>query len=330
MASESELGRALADAGGADAPREWGARLRELLRAELERGASEMGEARSGRDRPVALAVAATEAGGSAGVGSTPAGAAPSGVVVVLPLPPELRADADAVAERGAKLAAAAAECIVDAAEPGPPRSGDDLALLLGGCDGFLALSYPAGDPRLSAEYAREALDEAVASIDRLRAEAHLLPGHAVAVEDLRPPIGATHPLRVAEAVTRLGASALDEDAVERLEPELLRLLEPAGRATRAHDDPDPRRRAMRRILQRLDGMGKWGGYHTAFDHLARGFAGNDRALAFEVGEELLDAGLLSEKPSVGQRHVSLNPRRAGEIRELIEEGALPPGLSAR
>jgi hypothetical protein len=307
MASVSELERALADAGGAEAPREWGARLRELLRAELERGAREMGEARSGRERPVALAVAAAEAGG---------------VVAVLPLPPELRADAGAVAERGAKLAAAAAECIVDAAESGPLRSAGDLALLLGACDGFLALSYPAADPSLSAEYAREALDEAVAAIDRLRAVVHLLPGHALAVEDLRAPIGATHPLRVAEAVTRRGASPLDEDAVERLEPELLRLLEPAGSATRAHDDPDPRRRAMRRILQRLDGMGKWGGYHTAFDHLARGFAGNDRALAFEVGEELLAAGLLSEKPSVGQRHVSLNPRKAGEIRSLIEEGA--------
>ena len=119
-------------------------------------------------------------------------------------------------------------------------------------------------------------------------------------MEDLRPPIGATHPLRVAEAVTRLGASPLDEDAVERLEPELLRLLEPAGGATRAHDDPDPRRRVMRRILQRLDGMGKWGGYHTAFDHLARGFAGNERALAFEVGEELLDAGLLVREAERG------------------------------
>jgi hypothetical protein len=308
MASESELERALADAGGADAPREWAARLRTLLRAELERGAREMGEARSGRERPVALAVADQH----------------DLVVTALPLPPELRADAGAVGERGARLAAAAVECLVDAAEPGPPRSGTDLALVLGACDGFLALSYPATDPRLSAEYAREALDEAVASIDRLRAKAHLLPGHALAVDDLRPPIGATHPLRVAEAVTRLGASPLDEEAVERLEPELLRLLEPAGRATRAHDDPDPRRRAMRRILQRLDGMGKWGGYHTAFDHLARGFAGNDRALAFEVGEELVAAGLLSEKPSVGQRHVSLNPRRAGDIRRLIDEGEPP------
>jgi hypothetical protein len=308
MASESELERALADAGGADAPREWAARLRELLRAELGRGVREMGEARSGRERPVALAV-----GARAG--------APGSVVAVLPLPPELRADAGAVTERGATLAAAAVESLVDPAEPGPPRSSDELGLLLGASDGFLALSYPTADPRLSAEYAREALDEAVASIDRLRARAHLLPAHALAVDDLRPPIGATHPLRVAEAVTRLGGSPLDEDAVERLEPELLRLLEPAGRAIRAHDDPDPRRRAMRRILQRLDGMGKWGGYHTAFDHLARGFAGNDRALAFEMGEELISEGLLTEKPSVGQRHVSLNPRRAREIRRLIDEG---------
>jgi hypothetical protein len=328
MASESELERALADAGGADAPREWGARLRKLLRAELERGAREMEEARSGRERPVALAVAAGEAGGAAA--PRPGAGGPGSVVAALPLPPELRADPGAVAERGARLAAAAVERLVEAAEPGRPRSGGDLTLQLGACDGFLALSYPAADPRWSAEYAREALDDAVASIDRLRAKTHLLPGHALAVEDLRPPIGATHPLRVAEAVTRLGGSPLDEDAVERLEPDLLRLLEPAGRATRAHDDPDPRRRAMRRILQRLDGMGKWGGYHTAFDHLARGFAGNDRALAFEVGEELVDAGLLSEKPSVGQRHVSLNPRKAGEIRTLIDEGALPPGLSAR
>ena len=83
-----------------------------------------------------------------------------------------------------------------------------------------------------------------------------------------------------------------------------------------------------RRILQRLDGMGKWGGYHTDFAHLARGFAGNERQLASDVGEALLSAGLLAEKPSVGQRHVFLNPRRAGDIRRLIETGEEPTGLS--
>jgi hypothetical protein len=70
--------------------------------------------------------------------------------------------------------------------------------------------------------------------------------------------------------------------------------------------------------------MGKWGGYHTEFAHLARGFAGNDRALAEAVGETLLQAGLLAEKPSVGQRHVFLNPRRAREIHALIERGDVP------
>ena len=82
-----------------------------------------------------------------------------------------------------------------------------------------------------------------------------------------------------------------------------------------------------RRILQRLDGMGKWGGYHTDFAHLARGFAGNERALAQDAGEALLDAGLLEEKPSVGQRHVFLNPRRARDIRAFIERGDAPSAL---
>jgi hypothetical protein len=96
---------------------------------------------------------------------------------------------------------------------------------------------------------------------------------------------------------------------------------------TRPHDDPDPARRIARRILQRLNGMGKWGGYHTEFTHLARGFAGNDRKLAEAVGEALLEEGLLQSKPSVGQRHVFLNPRRAADIHALIERGVTPPAL---
>jgi hypothetical protein len=308
---DGELALALADAGGAGAGREWSARLRDLLRTELERGSRELSEARTGRERPIALAVA----GGD------------GNVIAVLPLPPELRADPGAVTDRGAALAATTVERLVEAAEPGPPGGAGDLGLELGEHDGFLALSYPAADAGWSAEYAREALDDATRAIDRLRAQAYLLPDHALSVTDLRPPIGPTHPLRVAEAVTRLGGSPLDEESLEALEPDVVRLLEPSGAVTRAHDDPDPRRRVMRRILQRLDGMGKWGGYHTAFDHLARGFAGNERALAYEVGEELLAAGLLEQKPSVGQRHVYLSPRRAGDIRALIDDGVVPPGL---
>ena len=74
--------------------------------------------------------------------------------------------------------------------------------------------------------------------------------------------------------------------------------------------------------------MGKWGGYHTEFQHLARGFAPADRALASATGEALLASGLLSEKPSVGQRHVFLNPRQAGAIRALIDTGEVPDGLT--
>ena len=313
-ASRSELKRALLDAGGADAPRDSSARLRRLLDAELARGVRELGEPRTGYGTPIAVAVAATA----------------GEVLAALPVAPELRADPGAVGERAAALAATVVEQVVEGASPGPPRSRDDLRLRLGVLDGMLLLAYPAAEPVEAAEYAHEALNTEFEErrIDRLRASAYLLPGHVLeGGADLRAPIGATHPLRVAEAVTRLGGSPLDDETVEALEDQVLRLLEPAGAVSRAHQDPDPVRRVARRILQRLDGMGKWGGYHTAFDHLARGFAGHDRALAYEVGEALLEAGLLEQKPSVGQRHVYLSPKRSGEIRRLIDDGELPPGL---
>jgi hypothetical protein len=107
----------------------------------------------------------------------------------------------------------------------------------------------------------------------------------------------------------------------------VLAILGPDRVTFAPHEDPDPALRAARRILRRLDGMGKWGGYHTEFAHLARGFAGNERALAQEVGEALLAVGLLAEKPSVGQRHVYLNSRRAAEIRRMIDTGQVPAGM---
>jgi hypothetical protein len=312
--SPSELELALADAGGAEAPRDASARLRGLLAAELRRGLVELGESRTGYGMPIAVAVAAGE----------------GEVFAALPISPELRADPGAVGERSGALAAAAVEHVVEGASPGPPHAADELRLLLGELGGMMALAYPAADPGEAAEYAHEALNAEFEErrIDRLRAQSHLVPGHVLeSVADLRPPIGATHPLRVAEAVTRLGGSPLDEESMDGLERQLLHLLEPSGAVSRAHEDADPVRRVARRILQRLDGMGKWGSYHTAFDHLARGFAGHERALAYEVGEALLAAGLLEQKPSVGQRHVYLSPRRSGDIRRLIDEGELPDGL---
>ena len=61
--------------------------------------------------------------------------------------------------------------------------------------------------------------------------------------------------------------------------------------------------------------------YHTEFDHLYRGAAADDRRDALEVGEALVRAGLLGEKPSVGQRHVYLRRDALPAIHALIERG---------
>src|SRR3954449_11018933 len=113
----SELETALADAGGAGAPREVSARLRNLLAAELRRGMVELGESRTGYGVPIAVAVAAGECE----------------VVAALPVSPELRADPGAVGERSGALAAAVVEHLVEGASPGPPAPGDELALWLRG-----------------------------------------------------------------------------------------------------------------------------------------------------------------------------------------------------
>jgi hypothetical protein len=300
-----ELAAALADAGGIGAPKEHGGRLHALLAAELRRGEAELALTRSGYGAPVTVAVA-------------PAAGA---LVAALPVPPALRADPDAVGERGWLLTAALVGALVDAGATGE--------LQVGAWVGALALHVGGAD---DAELAALAFDDHAGGIDRLRARALAVPGHVLGdVADLRPPIGAAHPLHVAAQVARLGGRPADPRSMEEYEDAVLAQLAPgAGEqaAARPHDDPDPARRVARRILQRLDGMGKWGGYHTEFAHLPRGFAGNDRRLAEEVGEALLDAGLLAEKPSVGQRHVFLNPRRAGDIRALIDRGELPPGVT--
>jgi hypothetical protein len=278
------------------------ARLKALLDSELERGARELGQKRSGYDQPVVVAVAPGD----------------GALRAVAPAPRSLRADPDAVNERTWLLVAALVGALVEVAGAGPVRAGH-----LGG---QLALAVP-GDPD-DAELVPLAFESQVEGIDRLRARALAVPASVLAdVDDLRDPIGAAHPLVVAAHVAALGGRPADPASMEEHEDAVLAALDAAAGVARPHDDPDPVRRVARRILQRLDGMGKWGGYHTDFAHLARGFAGNERALAEAVGEALLGAGLLAEKPSVGQRHVFLNPRRAGDIHALIERGEEPADL---
>jgi hypothetical protein len=278
------------------------ARLKALLDSELERGARELGQKRSGYEQPVIVAVAPGD----------------GALRAVAPAPRALRADPDAVNERTWLLVAALVGALVEVAGAGTVRAGH-----LGG---QLALAVP-GDPD-DAELVPLAFETQVEGIDRLRARALAVPASVLAdVDDLRDPIGAAHPLVVAAHVAALGGRPADPASMEEHEDAVLAALDATAGVARPHDDPDPVRRVARRILQRLDGMGKWGGYHTDFAHLARGFAGNERALAEAVGEALLAAGLLAEKPSVGQRHVFLNPRRAGDIHALIERGEEPADL---
>jgi hypothetical protein len=301
----SGIDEALAEAGGVDAARERAARLRALLARELEHGAAELALSRSGYEHPLIVAVAARH----------------DGLVAVAPVAPELRADPHAVDERAWLLAAALVGALVECSD----QPGD---LTAGTFDGHLALHLAATGA--DAELVPLAFEEQPAHVDRLRARALAFPAAVLEdVADLREPIGAGHPLRVALEVARLSGHPADPASLAEHEDAVLAVLEATQPAiSRPHDDPDPSRRVARRILQRLDGMGKWGGYHTDFSHLARGFAGNDRSLADEVGEALLLSGLLAEKPSVGQRHVFLNPRRAGDIRGLIERGDLPADLT--
>jgi hypothetical protein len=295
------------DLAGAVASGAGPARVRALLDGELRRGAFELALRRSGYADPVVVAVAPAQGGA---------------LRAAAPAAPELRADPDAVGERTWLLVAALVGALVEVTGVAELRAG-----ALGG---HLVLEV-AGDAA-DAELAPLAFEGQVAGVDRLRARAVALPAGALdEAQDLRAPIGAAHPLAVAARVAALGGRPADAASMEEHEEAALGALEAAAPGEpgvpRPHDDPDPARRVARRILQRLDGMGKWGGYHTEFAHLARGFAGNDRALAEAVGEALLHAGLLAEKPSVGQRHVFLSPGRAGEIRALIERGEVPGDL---
>jgi hypothetical protein len=245
------------------------------------------------------------------------AAATPEGVCLALPIRIELLGRG----QRPKRLASCVAGALAVAAGLGVPRA-DSGELDLEGAEwnGFVALRVASADPSEVLELLPLSLDEQAAHLDRMEPVAIVVPAGSL---DDTEPIEADWLAR-AELVARLDGYS----AATRLDPAVLSALEayrgllhtggsPDSEHS-AHDDPSPERRVLRRILRRLDGMGKYGGYHTEFSHLARGFPGHERALALEAGEALLRAGILAEKPSVGQRHVSLVAARTDEIRQLI------------
>ncbi|HZV75036.1 MAG TPA: hypothetical protein VFF79_15070 [Conexibacter sp.] len=296
------------------APRERAAQIRAELLDGLAAGAHELEQPRSGYETPVPVALVAF---GEA-------------LLAIAPVDPALRADANAANDRAWTLVAVLVGALVEGAAAMAAGAPQDLALRAGAWEGWLALAFPvaAADVLVGVELAVEAFGENVADIDRLRARAYAVPTLALGdVGELRPPIGELHPLRIAEAVARFGGRPADAASIGEHEEAVLTVLDPTSEVARPHEEADPSLRVARRMLQRLMGMGKWGGYHTEIAHLARGFAGHDRALALAIGERLVNAGLLVEKQSVHQRHVRLNPRRVAEIHALVDRGELPPGL---
>jgi hypothetical protein len=240
------------------------------------------------------------------------------GVAVVLPA-----AAGGKLPQRAERLARAAAAALAEAADLPPPARAGDVELEAARWGGQVALRIAHPAPGEVLEILPLTLEDQTRELDRVRVEPVLLPAGDL---DDTEPAPEERWLWRAEIAARLGgrpgAAALAPEvqaAVASLESGFAEDAEVDDPAIA--DDPLPRRRAARRMLRRLDGMGKYGGYHTEFRHLARGFAGHERALALEVGEALLRAGLLAEKPSVGQRHVSLVAARTSEIRALVERG---------
>jgi hypothetical protein len=76
-------------------------------------------------------------------------------------------------------------------------------------------------------------------------------------------------------------------------------------------------------ILLKLYKRGNWGGSHTAFDNLKKGFEARELGKGGlkridHAGRELIREGLILAKPTHYGLQVSLNPRESQAIRTII------------
>src|SRR5262249_8593277 len=151
-------------------------------------------------------------------------------------------------------LVAATVGALIELAGAGTPHVPKDLRLTAGELPGgFLVLAYPS--TALDAEIVQLAFEDHAHAIDRLKAQALALPPNVIDDVPLNHRIGAGPPLRVAEAIARLGKTPAAPQDIEANEDALSALLGKDDQKTRPHEDPDPGKRVARRILQRLDGM---------------------------------------------------------------------------
>lgn len=78
------------------------------------------------------------------------------------------------------------------------------------------------------------------------------------------------------------------------------------------------------RIMYKLYRHGKWGGSHTSFENLKKGFTQRDTGkhgskMVDKMGNELIKEGLVLSKPTGYGLEVSLNPGMKEEILKFIK-----------
>ena len=73
-------------------------------------------------------------------------------------------------------------------------------------------------------------------------------------------------------------------------------------------------------VLRKLAYIGKWGGAHTAFDNLPKGFPKHIRGDVKDVAQQLIKKQFLLAKPTSYGVEVSLNPEKKKEIEEKTRE----------
>jgi len=75
-----------------------------------------------------------------------------------------------------------------------------------------------------------------------------------------------------------------------------------------------------RTLLRKLLRMGKIGASHTAYDDLHKGFPKHMSGEVKEEADLLIKEGILLKKPTGYGLHVSLNPDRLKEIKQIVYE----------
>ncbi len=74
----------------------------------------------------------------------------------------------------------------------------------------------------------------------------------------------------------------------------------------------------VKTILLKLDRLGYWGGQHTSVENLPHGFPSHLRGKVKKVVKKMVRSELLITKPKPDSLHVSLNPRKMDEIKDII------------